>query len=119
MTLVPVLCSLLVKGPFRREEDNWVMKVLLRIYEPALDWSLNHRKTVLSLAALILLVSQLIAWGLPRPVLSLLATRHPALVPRWSGFGREFMPTLNECSLLFMPVLLPQTSLTEVKRIMA
>jgi Cu(I)/Ag(I) efflux system membrane protein CusA/SilA len=33
--------------------------------------------------------------------------------------GSEFMPTLNEGSLLFMPVLLPSTSLTEVKRIMA
>jgi Cu(I)/Ag(I) efflux system membrane protein CusA/SilA len=30
------------------------------------------------------------------------------------GFGREFMPTLQEGSLLFMPVLLPSTSLTEV-----
>ena len=35
------------------------------------------------------------------------------------GFGSEFMPTLEEGSLLFMPVLLPATSLTEVKRIMA
>ena len=33
--------------------------------------------------------------------------------------GKEFMPPLNEGSLLFMPVLLPSTSLTEVKRIMA
>lgn len=35
------------------------------------------------------------------------------------GQGSEFMPTLEEGSLLFMPVLLPATSLTEVKRIMA
>jgi len=35
------------------------------------------------------------------------------------GMGIEFMPTLNEGSLLFMPVLLPSTSLTEVKRIMS
>jgi copper/silver efflux system protein len=35
------------------------------------------------------------------------------------GFGSEFMPTLEEGSLLFMPVMLPATSLTEVKRIMA
>src|SRR5439155_17033400 len=35
------------------------------------------------------------------------------------GLGNEFMPPLNEGSLLFMPVLLPSTSLTEVKRIMA
>jgi Cu(I)/Ag(I) efflux system membrane protein CusA/SilA len=119
VTLVPVLCSLLVKGPFHREEDNWVMKVLLRFYDPALNWSLNHRKTVLGLAAVILFVSQIVAWGLPRPLLNRLAPRHPSLAAHLSGFGREFMPTLNEGSLLFMPVLLPQTSLTEVKRIMA
>ncbi len=119
VTLVPVLCSLLVKGPFHREEDNWVMKLLLRVYDPALDWSLAHRKSVLGLAALVLLVSQVVAWGLPRPVLDRIAARSPAAAARLGGFGREFMPALNEGSLLFMPVLLPQVSLTEVKRIMS
>jgi len=33
--------------------------------------------------------------------------------------GSEFMPTLNEGSLLFMPVLLPSTSLTEIKRLIS
>ncbi len=119
VTLVPVLCSLLVKGPFHREEDNWVMKLLLRVYDPALDWSLAHRKSVLGLAALVLLVSQVVAWGLPRPVLDRIAARSPSVAARLGGFGREFMPALNEGSLLFMPVLLPQVSLTEVKRIMS
>ncbi len=119
VTLVPVLCSLLVKGPFHREEDNWVMKVLLRVYDPALDWALAHRKSVLGLAALVLLVSQVVAWGLPRPVLDRIAARSPSVAARLGGFGREFMPALNEGSLLFMPVLLPQVSLTEVKRIMS
>jgi Cu(I)/Ag(I) efflux system membrane protein CusA/SilA len=120
VTLVPVLCSLLVRGPFHAEEDNWVMKVLLRFYEPALNWSLSHRGVVLGLAALILEVSQVIAWGLPKPVLRQLATLHPGLeTGPLRGLGKEFMPTLNEGSLLFMPVLLPATSLTEVKRIMS
>jgi Cu(I)/Ag(I) efflux system membrane protein CusA/SilA len=119
VTLVPVLCSLLVKGPFHREEDNWVMKLLLRVYDPALDWSLAHRKSVLGLAALVLLVSQVVAWGLPRPVIDRIAARSPSAAARLGGFGREFMPALNEGSLLFMPVLLPQVSLTEVKRIMS
>ena len=119
VTLVPVLCSLLVKGPFHREEDNWVMKLLLRVYDPALDWSLAHRKSVLGLAALVLLVSQGVAWGLPRPVLDRIAAWSPSAAARLGGFGHEFMPALNEGSLLFMPVLLPQVSLTEVKRIMS
>ena len=97
VTVVPVLCATLVRGPFHSEQDNWVMRMLLRIYDPALDWALRHRKSVLAGAAAMLLGAF-------------------ALIPR---MGSEFMPPLNEGSLLFMPVLLPQTSLTEVKRIMA
>lgn len=119
VTLVPVLCTFLVRGPFHAEEDNWIMKFLLRAYDPALNWSLRHRGLVLGLAAVILAVSQLVAWGLPRPALEWLSARQPALVRPFKGLGKEFMPTLNEGSLLFMPVLLPATSLTEVKRIMA
>ncbi len=119
VALVPVLCTFLVRGPFHAEEDNWVMKVLLRAYDPALNWSLRHRKLVLGLAAVILALSQLVAWGLPRPAMEWLAARQPALATPFKGLGKEFMPTLNEGSLLFMPVLLPATSLTEVKRIMA
>ena len=95
------------------------MKLLLRVYDPALDWSLAHRKSVLGLAALVLLVSQGVAWGLPRPVLDRIAAWSPSAAARLGGFGHEFMPALNEGSLLFMPVLLPQVSLTEVKRIMS
>jgi Cu(I)/Ag(I) efflux system membrane protein CusA/SilA len=97
VTIVPVLCSVLVRGPFHREQDNIVMRGLLRLYDPALDWALGHRKSVLAGA-----VALLVGAGF-------LTTR----------MGSEFMPPLNEGSLLFMPVLLPQTSLTEVKRIMA
>lgn len=97
VTIVPVLCSVLVRGPFHREQDNIVMRWMLRLYDPVLDWALRHRKSVISIA-----VAMLAGAGF-------LTTR----------MGSEFMPPLNEGSLLFMPVLLPQTSLTEVKRIMA
>jgi Cu(I)/Ag(I) efflux system membrane protein CusA/SilA len=120
VTLVPVLCSLLVRGPFHAEQDNWVMKVLLRIYDPALNWALRHRGLVLAFAAVILAASQILAWGLPRPWLAQLEALNPRLATGpLHGLGREFMPTLNEGSLLFMPVLLPSTSLTEVKGIIA
>ena len=116
VTAVPVFATLLVRGPFKRESDNWLMRSLLRIYDPVLDWALGHRKTVLGLAAGLLAVCLLIAFGLPRAVNALL----PETVARHTqGFGSEFMPTLEEGSLLFMPVLLPATALTEVKRIMA
>ncbi len=120
VTIVPVLCSLLVRGPFHREDRNWIIRLLLGVYEPVLDWALRRRKTVLALAAVILLFSQAMAWGLPKVWFSAIGLSPSSLPARlFAGFGREFMPTLNEGSLLFMPVLLPSTSLTEVKRIMS
>ena len=97
VTLVPVLCTWLVRGPFHSETDNVVMRFLMRLYRPALGWALAHGRIVLSIAVALLIGAVL------------LATR----------IGSEFMPPLNEGSLLFMPVLVPSTSLTEVKRIMA
>jgi len=114
VTLVPVLCTLLVRGPFHNEDRNWLMRALLAIYDPVLDWALRARKTVLSLAVALLACCLVIAFGLPRPWRTSLGD------PAWArGFGSEFMPTLEEGSLLFMPVLVPSTSFTEVKRIMA
>ena len=97
VTIVPVLCTLLVRGPFHQEERNIVMRFLLKLYTPALDYALGHRRTVLGVAGVVL------AGAL-------------ALVPR---MGSEFMPPLNEGSLMFMPSFVPATSLSEVKRAMA
>ena len=118
VTIVPVLCALLVRGPFHREEDNWVMRALLRIYDPVLDWALRRRKTVLALAALLLVSALALAVGLPRAVLTKL-DGWPRVQSAFAGIGGEFMPPLNEGSLLFMPVFIPTTSLTEVKRVLA
>ena len=120
MTIIPVLGAALVRGPFHSEDSNWVMKFLLRLYDPILDWALQHRKTVLVCAAALLAAAVVVAFGLPRPWVQALEQRGWARTARVvHGMGSEFMPTLNEGSLLFMPVLLPSTSLTEVKRIMA
>ncbi|MBA4148199.1 MAG: efflux RND transporter permease subunit [Verrucomicrobia bacterium] len=120
VTMVPVLCTFLVRGPFHSEDSNQVMKRLLRIYDPVLDWALGHRKIVLGAAVLLLVFSLVLAFGLPRPVVQEFEKREWNRLAKIShGMGSEFMPTLNEGSLLFMPVLLPSTSLTEVKRIMA
>jgi Cu(I)/Ag(I) efflux system membrane protein CusA/SilA len=116
VTLVPVLCTLLVRGPFHAEERNWVMRGLLALYDPVLDWALRCRKTVLALASALLAFSVIVAFGLPASLADKLPSRLARLT---AGFGNEFMPTLQEGSLLFMPVLLPSTSVTEVKRIMA
>ena len=97
VTIVPVLCTLLVRGPFHSEERNVVMRLLLKLYDPALDFALRNRGAVLTAAAIIFIGAL-------------------ALVPR---MGTEFMPPLNEGSLLFMPSLVPATALSEVKRVMA
>jgi len=120
VTIVPALCSLLVRGPFHSEDRNWVMRVLLAIYDPVLDWALRWRKTVMTSAALLLTLALAMAFGAPREwVQQLEKSGHPKLAHAFMGFGKDFMPTLNEGSLLFMPVLLPSTSLTEVKRVMS
>jgi Cu(I)/Ag(I) efflux system membrane protein CusA/SilA len=116
VTAVPVFCTILVRGPFKPESENWLMQFLLRIYDPVLDWALMHRKSVLGAAFALLAACLVIAFGLPRAVNARLPE---SLARHTGGFGSEFMPTLEEGSLLFMPVLLPATSLTEVKRIMA
>ncbi|HEY0946376.1 MAG TPA: efflux RND transporter permease subunit [Opitutaceae bacterium] len=120
ITAVPVFCTLLVRGPFKPENENWLMHFLLRLYDPVLNWALRHRKSILAFAAALLAVALVLAFGVPRRLVSQLSTLNPQLAAKLpQGFGTEFMPTLEEGSLLFMPVLLPATSLTEVKRIMS
>jgi Cu(I)/Ag(I) efflux system membrane protein CusA/SilA len=97
VTLVPVLCTWLVRGPFHAENENIVMRLPMGLYRPALEFALRHGRIVLAGAGALLAAA------------IFLATR----------IGSEFMPPLNEGSLLFMPVLLPGTSPAEVKRVMA
>ena len=95
-----------------------VMRFLLRLYDPALDFALRRRKTVLAIAALLLLAAAIVAFGLPRPINRLFGIV-PPLQRLTAGMGKEFMPPLNEGSLLFMPTFVPATAMTEVKRVMA
>lgn len=118
VTIVPVLCTLLVRGPFHSEDRNIVMRGLLRLYEPALDFALRHRRGVVIGAAVLLAAAVLVAFGLPAPVHERLGA-FPPLQRLTAGIGKEFMPPLNEGSLLFMPTFVPATSLSEVKRVMA
>ena len=53
VTLVPVLCTFLIRGKLHREEDNPVMRVLRAIYKPVLRWALRHRVITLTCAVLL------------------------------------------------------------------
>jgi copper/silver efflux system protein len=120
ITLVPVLCASLIRGTSKAENENWLMRGLLAIYDPVLSWALRFRKTVLAIAGISLIAAMILAFGLPRQIVSQISKINPNLTEKLpQGMGSEFMPPLNEGSLLFMPVLLPQVSLSEVQRIMA
>lgn len=95
ITLVPMLMTLFMRGKFYPEEKNPVSKFFKRLYEPVLNLALKYRKTTLAIN-----------------IVALLAT-----IPLIMNTGSEFMPSLDEGSLLFMPTTLPNVSITEAKRI--
>jgi Cu(I)/Ag(I) efflux system membrane protein CusA/SilA len=120
VTLVPVLCSYLVRGPYHEEDRNIVMSFLMRIYDPALSWALEHRKTVVGAAVVLLAFCMVLAFGLPRATTKQLADAgFNRIAELFAGFGKEFMPPLNEGSLLHMPVLMPKTGFKEIQRVMS
>lgn len=96
VTLAPVLISLFMKGRFKPESNNPVNRFLERIYEPVIRKCIKWRKTTIGINIIALLIS----------------------IPLIMSLGREFMPPLDEGSILFMPVTLPDVSNSEVKRIL-
>ncbi len=96
LTLAPVLISFFMKGKFRPTDAHPVNRFLERGYEPIIRWVLKWRKTTLAVNILALLIS----------------------IPLLMRLGTEFMPPLDEQSILFMPVTLPDVSNGEIKRIL-
>jgi Cu(I)/Ag(I) efflux system membrane protein CusA/SilA len=110
VTLVPVLVQLARARAVSCEDRNIVMRLLLKIYDPVLNWALNHRKTVIAPRRCCSASALLTAFGLPRALGGENSRcRLDAHSPMVQGFGKEFMPPLNEGSLLYMPVLMPKT----------
>ena len=96
ITLVPMLMTLFMKGKFYDERKNPVMKFFSRLYDPILRLALKYRKTTLAINLLALLIT----------------------IPIIMNRGSEFMPPLDEGSILFMPTMLPSVSITEAKRVL-
>ena len=82
LTLIPILCTLLLRGKFHSEDQNPVMRFLRRLYRPALAWALDHRRITLGVAFSLFAGAVVLA----------------------SGIGSEFMPPLNEGDIMFMPI---------------
>src|SRR2546426_1801483 len=97
VTLVPVLCTFLLRGKFHPEQANPVMRGLHFIYRPVLRFALNHRLLTVSLAALLFVGSIYLA----------------------TGIGKKFMPPLNEGDLMYMPVTDPAISVDEARNILS
>lgn len=96
ITLAPVMLSIFMKGRFKGEQTNPITRTLERVYEPVIRWVMRWRKTTIAINLLALAIS----------------------VPMLLSLGSEFMPPLDEQSILFMPVTLPDISNAEVKRIL-
>ena len=83
-------------GTYYSEHKHPISKRIFNIYEPAIHWVLEHKRKTLGFA-LVGMVS---------------------IIPAFMILGSEFMPTLHEGSLLYMPTALPGISVSEAQRIL-
>lgn len=90
VTIIPILMLIFIRGRIVPEQSNIVNRVLFWLYHPVMGFIQRYTGGVIVCALLML--------GM---------TLWPA-----SRIGSEFMPTLNEGTLLFMPVTLPGVSVT-------
>ena len=96
VTLVPVTMGLFIRGRIFREHANPINRLLIRLYRPVIGVVLRHRWSVLAVAAAALIL----AW-----------------IP-WTRIGGEFMPPLDEGTILFMPTTLPGASVARAREIL-
>ena len=96
ITLVPVLCSFLIRGKLHREDENPIMRFLRALYLPVLTWALRHRAITLGIALVFFC----------------------AAIYTATTIGSEFMPPLNEETAVFMPITDPRISLTRATEIL-
>jgi len=112
-------------------EENPVSRAILAVFRPLLRWVLDHKLTFLTLPTALIVLGLLIWLGFARLAWPLdaglrAAGLDPGRWPTWQrlantfpGIGREFLPPLDEGSLLYMPSLLPSASLTQVQEVIA
>src|SRR6266536_2022398 len=96
ITLVPVLMLLFIRGRIPAEHKNPIVRFLIWAYRPVITWVLHWKKTTIVAAAVVLAL-----------------TAFPAM-----KLGSEFMPVLNEGTLLFMPATLPSLSITKAAELL-
>ncbi|MDD5686633.1 MAG: CusA/CzcA family heavy metal efflux RND transporter [Elusimicrobia bacterium] len=90
------LYNTITVGKYYKEENHPISKILFKIYEPVCNLVLKYKKTVI-ITAIILIIST---------------------IPVYFKLGSEFMPPLNEGSILYMPTTLPGISVTEAQKLL-
>ena len=96
VTLVPVLMMLFIRGRVMPEAKNPVNRFMIWAYRPIIAWVMRWKKLTIALAVVAMAVSI-----------------YPA-----SKLGTEFMPTLDEGTLLYMPASLPGMSITKAAEVL-
>ena len=96
VTLVPVLMLYFIRGRIRPESENPVNRLLIRLYRPIIAAVMRGKKMTLLLALVALAIT---------------------IIPA-SRLGSEFMPTLNEGTLFYMPTTLPGLSVTKAAELL-
>lgn len=96
ITIVPVLIGYFVRGKIRKEEENPITRLLVKIYHPIVDFVMKRRWWVMATALIIVLIT---------------------IIP-FSKLGSEFMPPLYEGDLLYMPTTLPGISITKARELL-
>ncbi|MDP7320769.1 MAG: CusA/CzcA family heavy metal efflux RND transporter [Bacteriovoracaceae bacterium] len=97
LILVPCLAVYLLKGELRPIEKNKVSSFIVDVYRPLLSWTLENRKIFVIFPLFILLIG----------------------LYAYSKLGKEFMPSLNEGEILYMPVTTPDVSMTKARELLA
>ncbi|MBF5046472.1 efflux RND transporter permease subunit [Aggregicoccus sp. 17bor-14] len=96
VTLTPALAALFIRGRIRREDENPVNRLLIRLYTPVVRWVVRHPRRVVAFSLLAMVFT----------------------VPAFLRLGNEFMPPLNEGAILYMPTAPPGMSVTEAARVL-
>jgi Cu(I)/Ag(I) efflux system membrane protein CusA/SilA len=96
VTLAPVLISFFLKGKLRTDDRNPLTNTLEKLYRPILNWCVTWRKTTIGINLVALLIS----------------------IPLLLSLGSEFMPPLDEGTILFMPVTQPDVSNAQAKQLL-
>ncbi|MBK5282066.1 MAG: efflux RND transporter permease subunit [Nitrospiraceae bacterium] len=96
VTLAPVLMVLLIRGRIRAETKNPLNRLLIALYRPILSGALRIRWLTLGLAVVVV--------GFTAPI--------------FSRLGAEFMPPLNEGTILYMPTTVPGLSIPESAKVL-